>query len=106
MSSKPAVATTWRQQEAEWNEAESDLDEDDDLLKLGGGDEQEHEHQGVHGDGDVNAGAGEENASSSWAGVFLKTSLGGFLHGLTGTKVRSACAVQVYSLTRSMHKWA
>lgn len=55
-------------QAAEWEEPESDLD-DDNMFDLEGSDD-----------------VGE--IKQSWAGVLLKTSLGGFLHGLTGTKVR------------------
>lgn len=52
----------------EWDEPDSDLDDDDVILDLDGGDE-------------------AVEADNSWAGALLKTSLGGFLHGLTGTKV-------------------
>ncbi|CAN0169032.1 unnamed protein product [Ectocarpus sp. 6 AP-2014] len=52
---------------AEWDEPESDLDEDDIL--------------------DLQASENADENKGSWAGTLLKTSLGGFLHGLTGTKV-------------------
>lgn len=54
-------------QTAEWDEPESDLDEDDVL--------------------DLNGSEDASENKESWAGALLKTSLGGFLHGLTGTKV-------------------
>lgn len=54
-------------QTAEWDRPQSEFDEDD-VLNLEGS------------EGDV------EN-KDSWTGALLKTSLGGFLHGLTGTKV-------------------
>lgn len=66
-------------EEAEWNEADSDLEECD-LLNLDGADGKKQEAQGKEQEV-------EGNTSSSWAGAFLKTSWGGFLHGLTGTKV-------------------
>eukprot|EP00752_Nemacystus_decipiens_P002225 g2111.t2 len=52
---------------AEWDKPESDLDENDifDMVK--------------------NEAAADNQ--SSWAGALLQTSVGGFLHGLTGTKV-------------------
>ncbi|CAN0456090.1 unnamed protein product, partial [Ectocarpus sp. 8 AP-2014] len=52
---------------AEWDEPESDLDEDDIL--------------------DLQASENADENKGSWAGTLLKTSLGGFIHGLTGTKV-------------------
>ena len=55
-------------QTPEWDKPDSDLDDDDDILALDVGDE-------------------AAEADNSWAGALLKTSLGGFLHGLTGTKV-------------------
>lgn len=55
-------------QTPEWDEADSDIDDNDDILDLDGGDE-------------------AVETDTSWAGALLKTSLGGFLHGLTGTKV-------------------
>lgn len=67
-SNRPVVVDTHAyMQTAEWDEPESDLDEDDilDLQALGNADENK----------------------GSWAGTLLKTGLGGFLHGLTGTKV-------------------
>ncbi|CAB1104142.1 unnamed protein product [Ectocarpus sp. CCAP 1310/34] len=54
-------------QTAEWDKPESDLDEDDIL--------------------DLQASENADESKGSWAGTMLKTSLGGFLHGLTGTKV-------------------
>lgn len=54
-------------QTAEWDEPESDLDEDDIL--------------------DLQASENADENKGSWAGTLLKTNLGGFLHGLTGTKV-------------------
>lgn len=60
-------------QTPEWDEPDSDLDDDDDILDLDGGDE-------------------AVEADNSWAGALLKTSLGGFLHGLTGTKVTTSFA--------------
>lgn len=63
----PFATDTWLQT-AEWDEPESDLDDGHDVLDLQGED-----------------GAG--GAQDSWAGALLKTNLGGFLHGLTGTKV-------------------
>lgn len=56
-----------RVQAAEWEEPESDLD-DDDMFDLEGSDD-----------------IGENK--QSWAEALLRTGLGGFLHGLTGTKV-------------------
>lgn len=65
---------TWRvrcfvlaTQTAEWDKPQSEFDEDD-VLNLEGSED------------------GSEN-KDSWTGALLKTSLGGFLHGLTGTKV-------------------
>ncbi|CAN0221316.1 unnamed protein product [Pylaiella littoralis] len=52
---------------AEWDEPESDFDEDD-VLNLQGAED-------------------DSQTKDSWAGSLLRTSLGGFLHGLTGTKV-------------------
>lgn len=60
-------------QTAEWEECESDLDEDD-IFDL----------EGTEGEG-----TGDHEDKVTWTGALLKTSFGGFLHGLTGTKVRA-----------------
>ncbi|CAM9143730.1 unnamed protein product [Scytosiphon promiscuus] len=53
---------------AEWDECESDLDEDD-IFDIG-----EHERS-------------DNKDTDTWTAALLNTRLGGFLHGLTGTKV-------------------
>lgn len=65
---------------AEWDKAESDLDEND-IFDM----EESEDAAGTTG---------------SWTGALLKTSLGGFLHGLTGTKVcpPSMCLREDYLL--------
>lgn len=61
----------FRAQIAEWDEPDSDLDDDDDLLHL----EDETNDQET------------TETKESWMGALLNTSVGSFLHGLTGTKV-------------------
>lgn len=56
-----------RMQTAEWDKPESDLDENDIF--------------------DMEESETAADSKGSWTGALLKTSLGGFLHGLTGTKV-------------------
>ncbi|CAM9174810.1 unnamed protein product [Ascophyllum nodosum] len=55
---------------AEWDEPDSDLEDDSDILHL-------------DDDGDLET-VGDKD---SWAGALLRTSVGSFLHGLTGRKV-------------------
>ena len=58
---------------AEWDEPDSDLEDDSDILHL-------------DDDGDLET-VGDKD---SWAGALLRTSVGSFLHGLTGRKVKKA----------------
>lgn len=76
-------------QTAEWDNPESDLEND--IFDM-----EESEDAAENKD--------------SWTGALLKTSLGGFLHGLTGTKVcprcvlKKACWLSRCDFRRDMHR--